>query len=142
MEGSFRPRQPGLRKLLGDLEAEIMEVIWAQADGRRFSVREVYETLLESRKVAYTTVMTVMGNLAKKHVLEVEKEGAAYLYHAPLSREAYTNQAVGSIVNELVSDFSNAALAHFARALEGQEDAPDLLARLKSRLEQAKQQEE
>ena len=41
MEGLFRPRQPGLRKLLGDLEAEIMEVVWAVPKGQRFTGRAV-----------------------------------------------------------------------------------------------------
>jgi predicted transcriptional regulator len=141
METSFRPRQPGLRKLLGDLEAEIMELIWSRPDGERFTVRDIYETLLAERKVAYTTVMTVMGNLAKKGVLAVEKAGTAYHYHAPMTREAFTNQMVGSIVNELVADFSNAALAHFAVAIEGRPDAEDLLSSLKARIERAKLEE-
>lgn len=141
MEGSFRPHQPGLRKLLGDLEAAIMEVVWAEDAGARLTVRDVYERLLADRKVAYTTVMTVMGNLAKKKLLEVEKAGTAYLYHAPMTREAFTSQAVETIVNELVSDFSSAALAHFARAIESQPADADVLARLKARLDQAKQEE-
>ena len=140
MEGSFRPRQPGLRKLLGDLEAAVMEVVWAEPPGALITVRQVYETLLEDRKVAYTTVMTVMGNLAKKHLLEVEKQGTAYLYRAPLSKDEFTSRAVGDIVNELVSDFSSAALAHFARAIES-EPASDALAELKRRIEKAKQEE-
>ena len=117
-----------------------MEVVWAEPPGALITVRQVYETLLEDRKVAYTTVMTVMGNLAKKHLLEVEKQGTAYLYRAPLSKDEFTSRAVGDIVNELVSDFSSAALAHFARAIES-EPASDALAELKRRIEKAKQEE-
>ena len=125
MEGSFRPNQPGLKKLLGDLEAGIMAIVWAQPPGALITVREVYETLLKERKVAYTTVMTVMGNLAKKGVLRVEKQGQAHLYQAPLTRDEFTSQAVENIVNELVSDFSSAALAHFARAIESRPGSGD-----------------
>lgn len=139
MEGSFRPRQPGLRKLLGDLEAEVMEVVWSRPEGARLSVRDVYEALLTQRKAAYTTVMTVMGNLAKKNVLAVEKEGTAYLYHAPMSREAFTDRTVGAIVDELIHDFSSATLAHFARALETRDD--DTVARLREMIARAKQDE-
>ncbi|MNS94317.1 Transcriptional regulator BlaI [compost metagenome] len=141
MEGSFRPRQPGLRKLLGDLEAAIMEVVWAQPPGALLTVRDVYETLLDERKVAYTTVMTVMGNLAKKQLLEVEKQGTAYLYRAPMTKDEFTSRAVGDIVNELVSDFSSAALAHFARAIETRPESADALAELKRRIDEAKQKE-
>ena len=136
MASGFRAQQPGLKKLLGDLEADIMELVWSFPDGQRVPVRDVYETLRTSRTIAYTTVMTVMGNLAKKRVLDVEKSGTAYLYFAPKNREAFTSEAIGVIVDGLVSDFSNAAVAHFVRALEGQND--DVLSRLKARIEQAK----
>jgi predicted transcriptional regulator len=137
MAAGFRSHQPGLKKLLGDLEASIMEVVWSHPDGHRLAVRDVYETLRESRTIAYTTVMTVMGNLVKKDILKVEKSGTAYIYYAPLSREDFTAQAVGSIVDDLMSDFSSAALAHFARVLDNQPD--EALARLRARIEQAKQ---
>jgi predicted transcriptional regulator len=135
MEGSFRPGQPGLRKLLGDLEAEIMEVVWSHPAQARITVRDVYETLRERRKVAYTTVMTVMGILAKKGVLEVEEAGRAYVYWAPLDRETFTSRAVGAIVNDLLADFSDAAIASFARAIDHEGPGTDVLARLRQRLE-------
>lgn len=140
MAGGFRSQQPGLKKLLGDLEAEIMDVVWAHPEGHRIAVRDVYETLRLSRTLAYTTVMTVMGNLAKKGVLGVEKSGAAYMYYAPQSKEAFTTQAVGAIVDDLMADFSNAALAHFARVLG--EDGQDVVQRLQDRLAEAKRLEE
>lgn len=138
MEGAFRPRQPGLRKLLGDLEAEIMALVWSYPDGHRLSVREVYERLLPARKVAYTTVMTVMGNLTKKEVLRVEKGETAYAYYAPLTRAAFTDQAVGHIISGLMSDFSDATLAHFQRTLAAQDVTDAQLARLKARIAEAR----
>ena len=103
MTDTIRLHQPGLRKLLGDLEASIMEVVWDRDPGARLTVRDVYEALLAQRKIAYTSVMTVMSNLAKKGVLAVEKEGTAYLYRAPRSREQFTRDAVGAIVSELLT---------------------------------------
>lgn len=137
MEGSFRPGQPGLRKLLGDLEAEIMEVVWSRPPQARMTVRDVYEALLAQRKVAYTTVMTVMSILAKKGVLGVEEAGRAYAYWAPLDRETFTGRAVGAIVNELMADFSDAAIASFASALDSERPGDDALARLRQRLDGA-----
>ena len=56
----FRPDRPGIRKVLGDLEAEIMELIWARPTGQGTTVREVFEVLYERRRVAYTTAMNTM----------------------------------------------------------------------------------
>lgn len=118
-EGSaFHPGRPGLRKLLGELEADIMQAVWERGE-TEVTVREIHETLEASRKIAYTTVMTVMGNLARKGLLQAEKSGKAHLYRASQSYEQFTEQAVGRIVEELMKDFSAPAIAHFARALDG-----------------------
>lgn len=115
--GAFHPGKPGLRKLLGDLEADIMEAIWRRGDVT-VTVREVHEELADQREVAYTTVMTVMGNLAKKGLLAVEKAGKAHDYRATQTREEFTENAVARIVDELMRDFTTPAVAHFARALK------------------------
>ena len=70
----FRPDRPGIRKVLGDLEAEVMELIWQRPGDQRTTVREVFEVLYEQRRVAYTTVMNTMVRLAKKRLLRVEKQ--------------------------------------------------------------------
>ena len=53
----FRPDRPGIRKVLGDLEAEIMELVWARPVGQGTTVRDIFEILYERRRIAYTTVM-------------------------------------------------------------------------------------
>ena len=44
-------------------ELAIMKVVWAKENA---TVREVYETLRERRRIAYTTVMTMMKILEEK----------------------------------------------------------------------------
>lgn len=55
-------------------------------DVGRATVADIRERILENRNIAYTTVMTVMKNLAEKGYLEFEKDGNAYVYSA--SRDA------------------------------------------------------
>ena len=65
---TFDPRKKGLRKILGDLEADVMEAIWALGHA---TVHDVLERLAAAdRELAYTTVMTVMSRLADKGLLE------------------------------------------------------------------------
>ncbi len=45
----FRPDRPGIRKVLGDLEAEIMELVWSRPEGSGTTVRDVFEVLYERR---------------------------------------------------------------------------------------------
>jgi len=70
---------------LGGLETKVMEVLWEASSP--LSVREVHDVLSESADLAYTTVMTVLDRLAKKHILLRDREGKAWLYRAAASRE-------------------------------------------------------
>ncbi len=115
--GAFHPGRPGLKKLLGDLEADIMQAVWNRS-ASKVTVREIHDDLVPVRKVAYTTVMTVMGNLANKGILLVERQEKAHVYQASQSYEAFTSTAVSRIVNELLRDFADPALACFTRAIE------------------------
>ena len=77
----MKPRKAGLT----DQELEIMKVVWKLGTA---TVREVYEELLQSRKIAYTTVQTMMGVLENKGRLKKATADKAYVYRPALVREA------------------------------------------------------
>src|SRR5579884_1614921 len=104
----FRPDRPGIRKVLGDLEAEIMELIWARPTDQGTTVREVFEVLYERRKLAYTTAMNTMTRLAKKRLLRVEKQDLAYVYYPTLTQQEFISRFVGRILEDLFVNFSGA----------------------------------
>lgn len=104
---TFRPDRPGVRKVLGDLEAEIMEFIWARPANQGTIVRDVFEALYERRRIAYTTVMNTMTRLAKKNLLRVEKEEQAYIYHATFTQQEFIARFVGRILEDLLVSFSD-----------------------------------
>src|SRR5258708_7268374 len=90
----FRPDRPGIRKVLGDLEAEIMELVWERPvdAGAGTTVREVFEVLYERRRIAYTTVMNTMSRLAKKHLLWAKKQEQAYVYYPTLTKPEFISR--------------------------------------------------
>lgn len=118
----FRPGRKGLGKVLGKLEASVMEVVWQRG---RVSVREVYEALSQERRLAYTTVMTIMARLAEKKFLCKEKQGHAYYYTPALSRNEFDSSVVGEVIDGLLDDYGEAAFAHFLDRLS-KEDASRL----------------
>ena len=85
-------------KPLTPLELEIMEVVWGL---KKATVRQVFEVLRERRKLAYTTVMTVMGTLEQKGHLKRTKEGRAYLYAPVRSRRAALSQQVQDFLDRV-----------------------------------------
>lgn len=56
---------------------EVLQHVW---DLGHATVADVQERIQQTRKVAYTTVMTVLSNLTKKGYLTYRKEGATYVY--------------------------------------------------------------
>ena len=106
----FRPDRPGIRKVLGDLEAEIMELIWARPVDQGTTVRDIFEVLYERRKVAYTTAMNTMTRLAKKNVLRVEKRDQTYVYYPNFTEQEFVSRFVGRILENLFVSFSGATL--------------------------------
>lgn len=84
--------------LLGPLEAQAMEVLWAVGQG---SVRDVVEQL--DRKLAYTTVMTTLDRLFKKGLLDRQKSERAFLYTPRLSHGEWERQRAGDLVSGLLA---------------------------------------
>jgi predicted transcriptional regulator len=81
---------------LTDQELEIMKIVWSRD---RVTVRDVYEALLERRKVAYTTVMTMMNILETKKYLKKTQVERAYVYRPA--------QPQGQVIGAMVRDFVN-----------------------------------
>lgn len=106
-----RPDRPGIRKVLGDLEAEIMELIWARPVDQGTTVRDVFEALCERRRIAYTSVMNTMTRLARKHLLRVEKAGPAYVYYPTFTQDEFISRFVGRILEDLLVSFTGPTLA-------------------------------
>ena len=77
-----------------------MKIVWQK---RQASVRDVYETLLERRKIAYTTVMTMMRVLERKGYVKTRRENRAYIYR-PVHAE---RQVLRSMVREFVDRVFN-----------------------------------
>ena len=116
-------RSPQPLPMLHELEAEIMEQVWSNP--RETTVREVMEALnlTADPPRAYTTYMTVMRRLSDKGFLEREREGSRDTYAARLTRDEYHDRRAGAEVRQLVDDFGDVALAHFARSLQGLDPA-------------------
>lgn len=88
--------------VLTDLELEIMQVVWDSGD---VTVRDIYEKLGERRKVAYTTVMTMMGILEQKGFVSKDASERAYVYRPTKKRK----QVIGKMVGEFVDRVFNGA---------------------------------
>ncbi|MGE5617780.1 MAG: BlaI/MecI/CopY family transcriptional regulator [Sphingomonadaceae bacterium] len=120
---AFRLEESGLERVLGELEASVMEAVWRLEEA---SVQEVCDALGPGHN--YKTVMTVMNRLVEKRLLSRRRVCKAYLYSAVESRQAFLGRVSRSVAAGLVRDFGSAAIAQFVDVVH--ELAPEELAML------------
>jgi BlaI family transcriptional regulator, penicillinase repressor len=96
-------------KTLTGQELEIMKIVWER---QRVTVRDVYEALLERRKVAYTTIMTMMKILERKGFLKKSQEDRAYLYRAAQPKRQVIGAMVRDFINRVFNGSAEPLLVH------------------------------
>ena len=124
-------RKHSLADVLGPLESEIMDVVWGSDE---VTVRDVHSTLESRRPIAYTTVMTTLGRLADKGLLERIEDQPAHRYRALISREQYASSTVKSVVYWLVSHFPDPTVAYFVDRVEKEDE--EVIDRLREAIDQ------
>ena len=83
-------------------ELEIMKLVWERDSAM---VRDVYEALLKRRKIAYTTVMTIMKILETKGYLKKRRKDRAFVYQSVHPK----SQVIGGMIREFVDRVFNGA---------------------------------
>jgi predicted transcriptional regulator len=111
------PRRAPAPPPLGELEAEVMEVVWRRGSA---TVRDVLDDLNASdwRQRRYTTVLTVMHRLHAKRLLARRREGRRDLFAPAIERDRYLELRAAAQAGALVDEYGDMALAHFARHLD------------------------
>src|ERR1700756_315279 len=119
---STNPARGSVPPPLHELEAEVMESLWASGEA---SVRSVMEALNKeaSKPRAYTTYMTIMARLHKKGILDRRREGKTDFYAPSQSREEYQALRARAQGEELVAQYGDVALSNFAEQMAGLDPA-------------------
>ena len=126
LQDTVRLSADGLAKVLGDLEARVMGVVWAL--GRPSSARAVHERVAREHNVAIHTVITVLNKLVEKGLLRREKRGDLLHFEPTLSEDAFRAQASRQVVEGIMSFGPDAVTASFVDVLA--ERDPEQLAEL------------
>jgi len=89
-----------------------MHVVWSK---EKATVRDVYEALRERKKVAYTSVMTVMKILEQKGYLKKNQEDRAYVYAASQPRAQVLGVMVRDFVDRVFQGAAKPLLVHLVK---------------------------
>ena len=107
---------PAVPPAVHGLEAEVLDAVWEEGEA---PVRAVMDRLNANAPAprAYTTYMTTLARLHTKGLLARRREGKTDLYRAVHSRAQYADLRASAEVADLVDEFGDVALSHFARRM-------------------------
>lgn len=110
----------GMRRLLGSLEAAIMEVLWQS--GERTGP-ELHAAM--GRRVALNTVQTVLTRLTDKGLVARTGTRRNYRFRAAVSRAEFVASVTRELAQGMVADFGSLAAVAFTEVVRS---APPLAA--------------
>ena len=126
LQDTVRLSADGLAKVLGDLEARVMQATWEL--GRPASARTVHERVVSEHDVALLTVVTVLNNLVKKGLLARSKRDDLLHYTPRMTQEDFLAHASRRVVEGVWSLAPDAVAASLVDVLAKQD--PERLAEL------------
>lgn len=116
MADVFRPSRSGAAAVLGPLEGEIMEAVWAGQGPQ--SVSDVHEAVTaDGRVLSYSAVKAVLNNLSDKGRLTKTREGKATFFASAKSREEFEAEVVSSVVSSLKRNYGSGVIAQLVDEL-------------------------
>ena len=104
-----------MKPYLGELEQQIMDIVW---ECKNCSARDVLTMLERDKKLAYTTVATILQRLYDKGLLTRKENSIGYIYSPKVSKEKYTKNVAQSFLKNFINSFGDTAIASFADSID------------------------
>ena len=108
-----------------------MNIVWQRES---VTVRDVYEDLLEKRKVAYTTVMTMMKILEQKGYLRKKQVERANVYTPAQPQRKVIGAMVRDFVNRVFNGSAEPLLVHLVEEHDLSAEELEEIARLRRKV--------
>lgn len=116
---------------LTELQIALLRLLWEREEA---TVSDVWEALYDERRLAQTTVATLLTRLERRGVVSRRADGRQYLYRALVTEEDVQRSMVGELTEQLFAGDVTALMTHL---LTSGEVAPGDLARLRSMIDEA-----
>lgn len=102
-------------RLLTEVELELMNIIW---DKTQATIKDVVSHLPDNRKLAYTTVATIVKVLEQKGFLACQKDSYAHVFVPLVSKVEYESTCIDHLVTNV---FDGEPMALLQRLIEVKE---------------------
>lgn len=97
---------------LSDLQMDVMRTLWGQ--GER-AITEVTQALAPGRRLAHTTVSTLLTRLQKRGLVASRRDGRQLIYRALIDEHQVRRSMVSGLLGSLFGGDAQALVAHLVR---------------------------
>ena len=100
---------------LGELEKKVMDILWKEKNS---TARDILIRLERQKKLAYTTVATILQRLYDKGLLLRKENKVGYIYSPKLTKEKYSRNIAQAFLKNFINSFGDTAIASFADSID------------------------
>jgi predicted transcriptional regulator len=120
-----------------ETEFQMLKVLWSLKSATVAQVRDRYNEL-NGTTLAYTTVMTLLGRLAAKGAVKVDKEREPFLYAATSRRQTVLRDRLKQFVKSVFDGDTDELVLALA---ENESLSPDAVERLRTAIAKSKKEQ-
>jgi predicted transcriptional regulator len=113
-------------------ELEILQILWSEG---KATVREVHETLSETKDAGYTTTLKLMQIMHEKGLVERDSSGKTHIYFPLASKEKTQQHFLGKMMQTL---FDGSPSQLMLQALGGHKPSKEEIEKIEQLLAQYK----
>jgi BlaI family transcriptional regulator, penicillinase repressor len=106
----FRSKKKGLNRLFGELESEVMNLLWKKGPLRG---KELHEALRKRKKTAVTTVLTVLDRLSKKGFVKKNRDSGLTIFSPAVTREEFETRVTSELIKSAYEMCPDCAISAF-----------------------------
>ena len=121
LHDTVRLSADGLAKVLGDLEARVLQAVWDLAEPA--PARAVFERVMAEHACSPLTVITVLNRLVAKRILRREKRGDLLHYSARMTEAQFVSHASRRVVEGILAFRPDAVAASMVDVLAERDPA-------------------
>jgi BlaI family penicillinase repressor len=111
-------------------ELEILRVLWARGPS---TVRDVHESLSETKDLGYTTVLKLLQIMTTKGTVRRNETQRAHVYEAVLPAEQTKRQIAGDMLQRVFEGSASQLMMH---AMAGRKSSPEEITELRRMLDE------
>jgi len=114
LSGIATQKGPAYAPVLGELELEVMEILWQQGE----TSAQAALARLQDRKIGLSTIQSTLERLVRKQLLCRTKHSRAFVYTPAIDREQLIGLMIQNLASRLAHDRISPMVSGFCAFVE------------------------